>query len=93
MDTEDSFYSYTVTSLEYSEEGLTCGRNGLVVRNYNDTSDKQLVIVDNNHIDGRIKSDSYDDKHKQEEDINTISEDRSNQRNAVHIDIIKHMKS
>jgi hypothetical protein len=89
LNTEESFDAYTVTALEYSEkDGLTCGRNGLALRNYDDTSDTS-VIVDNDDIDGRTESDSHNDKHKQEKDINTISKYRSKQRNAVHIDIVK----
>ena len=55
VDTEEGLDTYAVTALEYSEEeGLTCGRNGLALRNYDDTSDKQLVIVDNEDLVGMI---------------------------------------
>merc|ERR1711892_339465 len=48
IDSEESLDTYTETALEYDErEGLSCGMNGLLIRNYDDTSDKQIAAVDN----------------------------------------------
>ena len=70
LDTEEGLDTYAVIALEYrEEEGLTCKRNGLAVRNYDDTSDRQQDIV--HDLDERIEKDSEYSNGKLEEDINT----------------------
>merc|ERR1711892_1584170 len=72
IDSEESLDTYTETALEYDErEGLSCGMNGLLVRNYDDTSDKQIVAVDNSVNFSNIDSD----------DMKTNSEQHSGKAN------------
>merc|ERR1712013_373257 len=57
VDTEDRLDDYSSTALDYDQgEGLRCGRKGLLVRNYDDTSDKQgrITIHDAKNSDADI---------------------------------------
>ena len=54
-----------------------------------DTSDKQVVIVDNEDLVGRTGSNLHDTDDNHLDDINAMSEHRSNQTNTVKIDILE----
>jgi len=66
VDTEESLEDYTRTALEYDEvEGLSCGRSGLSVRNYDDTSDKQSATgdTDEEEIDESDHESNHENNH------------------------------
>jgi len=79
IDTEESLEDYTRTALEYDEiEGLSCGKSGLTVRNYDDTSDKQSATGD-------------DDEEKVSESDHASSSDHENNKlnlSAANPDLI-----
>eukprot|EP00091_Calanus_sinicus_P012829 TRINITY_DN28671_c0_g1_i1.p1 TRINITY_DN28671_c0_g1~~TRINITY_DN28671_c0_g1_i1.p1 ORF type:complete len:177 (+),score=59.46 TRINITY_DN28671_c0_g1_i1:180-710(+) len=63
LDTEEGLDAYADTALEHTEEGLACGGDGVAVRSYGDTSDKQEAVGDSfGDKDGRTNS-YLDDNH------------------------------
>jgi len=87
--TEESLEDYTRTALEYDEvEGLSCGRTGLTVRNYDDTSDRQTTTVDSEE-EVVSDSDHASSSDQENNDLNISATNTNNQDLADKTEALK----